>query len=93
MRYSNSDRAKALQQRISTARLTFPGAGGEIYSPDRNDWAGRVGISYRAIGPDKLVLRGAFGTFYDRIFDNAWLNVRNNNVALPGCVYNLNSEL
>src|SRR6202011_90598 len=28
------------------------------------------------------VIRGAYGTFYDRLFDNAWQNVRNNNFVL-----------
>ena len=29
------------------------------------------------------MIRGAFGTFYDRMFDNIWQNVRNNDFVLP----------
>jgi len=59
------------------------------YRPDRNDWAARVGVSYDADGQGTTVLRGAYGIFYDRPFDNLTRNTRNNNFAfvllsLPG---------
>jgi hypothetical protein len=76
-----------MAERVATATLTFPPAGDQrVYAADRNDWAGRAGFSYRLIGPDKLLVRGAFGTFYDRLYDNLWLNVRNNNLVVPGAL-------
>jgi len=48
-----------------------------------NDVAVRVGASYDLFGTGRTLLRGAFGTFFDRPFDNLWENVRNNNLILP----------
>ncbi|HTR36327.1 MAG TPA: TonB-dependent receptor [Bryobacteraceae bacterium] len=48
-----------------------------------NDVAVRVGVSYDLFGTGRTLLRGAYGTFYDRPFDNLWENVRNNNLILP----------
>ena len=68
--------------RLANAQLVRPASGDEsIYAADRNDWAARLGFSYAPFG--KTVIRSAFGTFYDRIFDNAWQNVRNNDFVLP----------
>ena len=68
--------------RLAAARLTAPPSTGDasVYPADRNDWAGRFGFSYSpGWGP---VLRGAYGIFYDRLFDNAWQNVRGNSFQL-----------
>jgi hypothetical protein len=74
-----------MAERVAAARVTFPGPGNQrVYNVDRNDWAGRAGFSYRLIGPDRLLIRGAYGTFYDRLYDNLWQNVRNNNLIVPG---------
>jgi hypothetical protein len=47
---------------------------------DRADLAPRIGIAWgldaRANRPAKTVLRGGFGTFYDRIANTATLNAR-----------------
>jgi hypothetical protein len=61
----------------------MPGAGNEqIFGADNNDWAPRFGFSWDVFGKSKTLLRGGFGIFYDRPFDNLWQNVRNNNVLL-----------
>ena len=67
--------------RMAAAGFTAPVSGSQrIYQADRNDWAGRLGLSW---SPGKgLVLRGAYGIFYDRLFDNAWQNVRANSLEL-----------
>ena len=46
-------------------------------------YAVRLGAAYDLFGSGRTLLRGAFGTFYDRPFDNLWENVRSNNVILP----------
>ena len=43
----------------------------------------RAGASYDLTGNARTLLRGAFGTFYDRPFDNLWENLRNNSLILP----------
>jgi hypothetical protein len=70
--------------RLANAQLVRPtGRNESVYPADRNDWAPRVGFSYALFRGGKTVVRGSFGTFYDRIFDNTWQNVRNNNFVLP----------
>jgi hypothetical protein len=57
-------------------------AGRSLYDPDRNNIAPRAGFSWLAKpGARPLLVRGSFGLFYDRPFDNLWLNLRNNDVA------------
>ena len=74
----------SIAERIAASYIEYASAGSQrLFSPDRNDWAARVGFSYRLIGADKLLVRAAFGTFYDRLYDNLWQNLRNNNVILP----------
>lgn len=55
--------------------------GGRVYDADNNDWGARFGFSYAL--PAGTVLRGAYGIFYDRMFDNAWQNSRNNRFLTP----------
>lgn len=76
-------------QRLASATLQIPGGGNEqIYGADNGDWAPRFGFSYdlsgtRFTGKDRTVLRGGFGMFYDRPFDNLWQDVSANNISLP----------
>ena len=61
----------------------FPTLGDQrVYEPDRNDWAGRFGFAYSLTADGSTLLRGGIGTYYDRLYDNLWLNVRNNNFIL-----------
>ncbi|MEZ5398467.1 MAG: carboxypeptidase regulatory-like domain-containing protein [Bryobacteraceae bacterium] len=71
----------SFEERLRGATLVPPdGSNPRIYAPDNSDWAARFGFTYRAgLG---LVLRGAYGIFHDRLFDNAWQNVRNNSFQL-----------
>ena len=49
-----------------------------LYSPDNNNWAARAGFAYRADDDGRFLIRGAYGVFYDRPFDNLWQTLRHN---------------
>jgi len=72
-----------LDQRIAGGALHTPGSGSEqVYGSDNRGWAVRSGASYDLTGKGKSVVRGGYGIFYDRPFDNLWTNVRLNGSAL-----------
>jgi hypothetical protein len=77
-----------IEQRISSGTLQL-----ESRSPYRaahNNWAGRFGVSYNPW--NKTVFRVGYGTFYDRPFDNLFLDGRNGSVigaAQLGQAFNL----
>jgi hypothetical protein len=73
-----------LLTRLATAQLVRPGPGNEqLYNADPKDFAPRAGFSFSPSAKLRTVIRGSYGIFYDRIFDNAWQNIRNNNFVLP----------
>jgi hypothetical protein len=49
------------------------------FQPDRNNFAGRLGIAYN-FRNGTTVLKAGYGVFYDRPFDNLFLNPTNNSV-------------
>lgn len=69
-------------QRLAGATLQFPSSGSpQVFQTDNRDWGLRSGFSFDVSGTSKTLLRGAFGLFYDRPFDNLWQTLRNNNIA------------
>jgi hypothetical protein len=73
-----------LAQQLTTASLMQPsGSGNEQIFGSSNDFEIRTGAAYDLFGTGRTLLRGGFGTFYDRPFDNLWENVRENNLILP----------
>ncbi len=73
-----------LAQQLVGASLALPGSSGnEQIFRSSNDFEIRAGSAYDLFGTGRTLLRGGFGTFYDRPFDNLWENVRNNNLILP----------
>jgi Carboxypeptidase regulatory-like domain/TonB-dependent Receptor Plug Domain len=73
-----------LAQQLVGASLVSPGNPGDqqIFGSS-NDFEVRAGAAYDLFGTGRTLLRGGFGTFYDRPFDNLWENVRDNNLILP----------
>ncbi|HSB13905.1 MAG TPA: carboxypeptidase regulatory-like domain-containing protein [Bryobacteraceae bacterium] len=80
-------------ERIGSAGLTFDGSGAQrLYDTDANNWAGRFGFSYDLSGNARTVLRGSYGIFYDRPFDNLWQNVQSNSLTLASFSLPLSSR-
>ena len=70
-------------ERLNNAYINFPQGGHvQLYDADNRDWAARAGFSWALDQKATTVLRGGFGIFYDRPFDNEWENLRNNSVVL-----------
>jgi len=72
-----------LTQGLATATFNTSPGDQQIYGADNNDWAPRFGFAWDVFGKSNTILRGGFGLFYDRPFDNLWQNVRSNGIVLP----------
>ena len=68
---------QSIEERIAGATLQMEDR--SAYRPARNNWAGRFGLSYNPW--PKTVLRAGYGIFYDRPFDNLFLDARNQSVV------------
>jgi hypothetical protein len=66
------------QQRVASGTLQP----GELLHPDRNNFAPRAGFALDLLGDGKTVIRGGVGIFFDRVFNNIWLNLRNNTLQV-----------
>jgi hypothetical protein len=75
----------SLAQQLVGAILMRPAGTGnqQLFGADTTDFAPRVGASYDLFGTGRTLLRGAYGIFYDRPFDNLWENLRNNDLTVP----------
>ena len=72
----HSDR-KDLAVYIPGTGLTIQGNGiSNIFPPDKNNFAPRLGFAYQPTAKNDLVVRGGFGVFYDQINMNPFLDFR-----------------
>jgi len=62
--------------------LPAPSGSQTLYHADTNDAAARIGFALNLRSNGDTILRGSYGLFYDRPFDNLWLNLRFND-AVP----------
>jgi hypothetical protein len=70
-------------ERLYNAQLATPqGSDVQLYDRDNRDWGARAGFSWSLNQNAATILRGGFGIFYDRPFDNEWEALRNNSVVL-----------
>ncbi len=60
------------------AGATFQVHNTSIWNKDLNNFGPRIGFALDTMGNQKLVIRGAFGEFYDRIYNNTFENIRFN---------------
>lgn len=74
-------------QRVANATLAPPSAAAStLFSSGGPALAPRTGFAYNLWPSARVTLRGGFGLFYDRLFDNLWLNATNNSFVFPSPV-------
>ena len=74
----------SLSQQLAGASLATGGPGNQkLFGTDEVDWGVRLGAAYDVLGNARTLIRGGFGTYYDRPFDNLWENLRNNGMVVP----------
>ena len=66
-----------LPQQLGDAHLQMK-TSGALYRSENNDWSVRLGASYAATQGGATVIRGSYGIFYDRPFDNYWMPLGGN---------------
>lgn len=71
----------SMPQQLAGAALVRPGAGDQpLYAAAKTGFSPRIGFAWQPAG-DLVAVRGGYGIFFDRPFDNLF-NVRNNATSL-----------
>jgi len=74
-------------QRVAGATLESPSAASStLFSSGGPALAPRTAFAYNLWPASRTVVRGGFGLFYDRLFDNQWLNATNNSFVFASPV-------
>jgi len=71
----------SIQDRIAAATINYSSQNqNSVYQPSRNNWSGRLGLSYDLRGQGSTILRAGFGIYYDRLFGSLVNNIQFNDV-------------
>ena len=69
---------------VTTFQLTAPGA--QLYNPDKNNFAPRLGATYDLRGDGKTILRGGWGIFYGYYGAGGMTNLLTANAPLASAI-------
>lgn len=72
--------ARDIKASLTGATLLLPAGGNDqaVYNSRPSNWAARAAFGFDLFGNGTTLLRGSYGTFYDRPFDNLWENIQQN---------------
>jgi hypothetical protein len=71
-----------MPQTLAGAQFVYSSSGSQpLYHSDPHDWAPRFGFSWLPWRDSPVLIRGSYGIFYDRPFDNLWQTIQNNSIV------------
>lgn len=77
-------KGSSFDEQLAHANLVTPSSGKQqLFDTDNRNFAPRAGFSWDPFGKSNTIIRGGFGFFYDRPFDNLWQNIRANRYHIP----------